>query len=164
MKASSALPSAAPEGLDDHSRHSSLRESIIDHLFVGELLRCLWRQGARTVELLRAEVDAGGYDLLIECNGIARHIQLKSSYQGAKTDRVNVNMALAGKPGGCVIWIKFDQTTMKLGPYLWLGEQPGRPIILGERVGRHSRGPLGSKRFRPNIRIITIKQFKNSVE
>ena len=39
---------------------SSLREKLLEHLFVGELLRTLWRRGARRVELLRAEVDAGG--------------------------------------------------------------------------------------------------------
>src|SRR5947208_3563372 len=110
------------DGLADHWRHASLRASIIDHLFLGQLLRCLWAQGFRAIELLRAEVDAAGYDILIECNGIGRHIQLKSSYDGARTDRVPVNSALALKPSGCVVWIRFDPETMRLGPYLWLGD------------------------------------------
>jgi hypothetical protein len=72
--------------------NSSLREKIIEHLFVGELLRTLWQRGARRVELLRAEVDAGGYDLVLECNGIIRHIQLKSSYRGTKSERPNIRV------------------------------------------------------------------------
>jgi hypothetical protein len=143
---------------DAHSRHSSLRASIIDHLFVGELLRFLWRQGMRSVELLRAEVDAGGYDLVIECNGVTRYIQLKSSHKNAKTHRVDVNTGLAGKPGGCVVWIQFDHD-MNLGPYLWLGSEPGDPVKLGEQVARHSRGPAGAKRLRPNIRVVRKISF-----
>ena len=110
-----------------YSAHSSLREKIIEHLFVGELLRTLWRKGARRVELLRAEVDAGGYDLVLECNGIIRHIQLKSSYRGAKTSRVNINVGLQQKARGCVIWIMFDPHAMEIGPFLWLGNPPDQP-------------------------------------
>ena len=153
------LTDEIPPALADHTRHASLRASIIDHLFLGELLRCLWAHGFRGIELLRAEVDAAGYDILIECNGIARHIQLKSSYSGAKTDRVPVNAALAAKASGCVVWIKFDPDTMRLGPYLWLGDAPGKPVALGDRLGRHSRGPIGAKRVRPNIRIVHRSSF-----
>jgi hypothetical protein len=145
--------------LVDHTRNASLRASIIDHLFLGELLRCLWAQGFRAIELLRAEVDAAGYDILIECNGIARHIQLKSSYDAAKTDRVPINAALTSKPSGCVVWIRFDPETMRLGPYLWLGDTPGKPVALGDRVGRHSRGPAGAKALRPNIRVVHRNSF-----
>ena len=154
-----ALTDETPVPLADHTRHASLRASIIDHLFLGELLRCLWAQGFRAIELLRAEVDAAGYDILIECSGVARHIQLKSSYRGAKTTCVPVNAALAGKPSGCVVWIKFDPDTMKLGPYLWLGDEPGKPVVLGDRLGRHSRGPTGAKGVRPNIRVVHRSSF-----
>jgi hypothetical protein len=43
-----------------HFLYSSLREKVLEHLFVGDVLRCLWRRGARDIELLRAEVDAAG--------------------------------------------------------------------------------------------------------
>src|SRR3954471_7012644 len=99
------LTDLVSHSLVDHTRHASLRASIIDHLFLGELLRCLWARGFRAIELLHAEVDAAGYDILIECNGIARHVQVKSSHNAAKTNRVPVNVALASKPSGCVVWI-----------------------------------------------------------
>ncbi len=44
----------------DHFLHSSLREKVIEHLFVGEVLKALWRSGNRDFEVLRAEVDRGG--------------------------------------------------------------------------------------------------------
>jgi len=151
-----------PRGIDPaYSAHSSLREKMIEHLFVGELLRTLWRRGAPRVELLRAEVDAGGYDLVLECNGIVRHIQLKSSYRGAKTSRVNINVGLQQKARGCVIWIMFDRRTMEIGPFLWLGNPPDQPTpSLGDRVARHTKGNrFGTKSERPNIRVLFGVQF-----
>ena len=113
-----------------HYRRSSLREKVIEHLFVGELLRVLWRQGRTDFEVLRAEVDNGGYDLAIECGGVLRHIQLKSSHSTARTGYVNVHINLSAKPSGCVIWILFDPETLELGPFRWLGSEPG--VGLGD--------------------------------
>ena len=87
-----------------HSLESSLREKVLEHLFVGDLLRCLWCRGSRDIEVLQTEVDRGGYDLVLESNGFLRHVQLKASYRSAKTSRVGININLAKKPSGCVIW------------------------------------------------------------
>src|SRR2546422_3216376 len=103
---------------------SSLREKLIEHVFVGDLLRLLWRSGALDVEVLRAEVDRGGYDLVLESNNVLRQVQFKSSHRGAKTSEVAINLKLAGKPSGCVIWVLFDQDTLQLGPFLWFGGAP----------------------------------------
>ena len=131
------------------SANSSLREKIIEHLFVGELPRTLWQRGARRVELLRAEVDAGGYDLVVECNGIIRHIQLKSSYRGAKTSRVNINVGLQQKARGCVIWIMFDPRTMEIGPFLWLGKNaPTTRGCIAVEATRHNDKPNRTPRQR----------------
>ena len=111
-----------------HSEQSSYREKLLEHLFIGEILRHLWRLGVTTAEFLRPEVDSGGYDLVIACNKIIRHIQLKSSYRGAKTARQNINIRLADKPSGCVVWMIFDETTLELGPFLWYGGLPGEPL------------------------------------
>jgi hypothetical protein len=37
-----------PSTLPVEAAHSSAREKVLEHLFVGELLRCLWRRGIRT--------------------------------------------------------------------------------------------------------------------
>jgi hypothetical protein len=144
-----------------HFLESGIREKLIEHLFVGDLLRCLWRQGIRDIEVLRAEVDRAGYDLVLEAGGVLRHIQVKTSYRGSKTARVGINTGLARKPGGCVIWILFDPDTMDLGPFLWFGGEPGKPLPpLGDRVGKHSKGDrTGNKAARPKIRLIVKGQF-----
>ena len=72
-----------------HFLESGLREKVIEHLFVGDLLRCLWRRGSRDIEVLRAEVDRAGYDLVLESNGVLRQVQLKASYLGARTSNTD---------------------------------------------------------------------------
>jgi len=144
-----------------HFLDSSLREKVIEHLFVGDLLRCLWRQGVRDIEVLRGEVDRAGYDLVLEANGMMRHVQLKASYKGAKTARAGIHVDLARKPSGCVVWIWFDPETMELGPFLWLGDEPGRPLpALGDRVGRQTRGDShGNKSARETVRMVNKGRF-----
>lgn len=135
---------------DVHFIQSSTREKVLEHLFVGDLLRCLWRQGVRDPEILRAEVDKGGYDLVLEANGILRHVQLKSSHRTAKTSQVGINIALERKPSGCVIWIRFNPASGR--SYGSAGE----PLpALGGRIGKHTKGNnTGAKTERPNIRLL----------
>lgn len=145
-----------------HSVDSGLREMVIEHLFVGDLLRCLWSQGIRDMEVLRTEVDRDGYDLVLESNRITRHVQFKASYRGAKTAKVKINLNLARKPSGCVIWIWFDPQSMELGPFFWFGGEPGAPLPpLGDRVGKHTKGDrTGRKAARPNMRVVNKGQFQ----
>ena len=144
-----------------HSTESSLREKIIEHLFVGDLLRCLWRRGDRNVEVLRPEVDRGGYDLVLEVNGITRHIQLKSSHREAATSQINAHVNLARKPSACIIWIMFDLESLELGPFLWFGGSPREAIVdLGDKVARHSKGNMdGYKAERPHHRVVKKGRF-----
>jgi len=140
---------------------SSLREKVIEHVFVGDLLRLLWTKGALDVEVLRAEVDRGGYDLVLECNRVLRHVQFKSSHRGAKTSEVSVNLKLADKPSGCVIWVLFDQDTLQLGPFLWFGGAPGKTMPpVGDKVARHTKADaFGRKAERPNLRVVARRRF-----
>ena len=45
-----------------HYLQSTLRERIVEHVFVGDGLRRLWQRGVTDVEVLRSEFDAGAYD------------------------------------------------------------------------------------------------------
>jgi uncharacterized protein (DUF4415 family) len=111
-----------------HNVYSRYRESILNHVFVGQLLRSLWVRNLTEVEVLRPEVDAAGYDLVIECRNQLRHIQLKSSFLSAKTQSVTVNARLASKIAGCVIWVFFDQDSLEPKVFHWLGAGPGEPV------------------------------------
>lgn len=149
--------------MNKHTEHSSFREKLVEHLFVGELLKLAWRCGSCDVEVASPEVDNAGYDLIAEANGFVRHIQLKASFIGSSTATQKIHLRLASKPSGCVVWVFFHGESLELGPFLFYGDAPGRPLpVLNDaRVGRHTKGnKSGYKAERPNIRIINKGQFK----
>ena len=61
-------PEADRPGDPSHYAESSARENLVEHVFLGELLRGLWRKNVRDLEVLRPEVDNGGYDLALDFN------------------------------------------------------------------------------------------------
>jgi hypothetical protein len=147
---------------DPHFVHSTLRERIVEHVFVGDLLRRLWQRGITEVEVLRSEFDAGGYDLVLSYRSIVRHIQFKTIRLGGKADSVKVGLKLMEKPSGCVIWIIVD-VDLNLNSFLWFGGAPGEPLpaIAAMRVAKHTKAnSAGIKNERANHRIVPRTQFE----
>lgn len=141
-----------------HYLHSTLREKIVEHVFVGLALQRLWQLGVTNVEVLRSEFDAGGYDLVMSRGNIIRHIQLKSSMVDGKTARISASLKLAEKPSGCIIWIKVNDQ-LEIETYGWFGGEPGKELrdIRNMKTAKHTRG---DKAYRPGQRIIPIHKFK----
>jgi hypothetical protein len=130
---------------------------MLEHAFLTELARALWRSGRRDFEFLRAEVDRGGYDVAVECGGVLRHIQLKSRHREGKATEVSLALALAEKPSGCAVWIDYDPLTLEIGPFLWFGGAPGEKLPpLGDKITRHSKG---AKQERPAHRTVKRSGF-----
>ena len=114
------------------------------------------------MEVSKPEVDNAGYDVILEANGVIRHVQLKAAFVGAKTSRQNIHVALANKPSGCVVWLYFREETLELGPYLFFGGLPGEslPDLSTFSVAKHTKGNAeGIKKERPNIRVIMKGAF-----
>ena len=145
-----------------HSQDSSLREQALGHLFLGQLLTEMWRANRRDIEVLKGEVDRGGYDLVLEANGLIRHVQLKSSFLGSKVRSVSVGTKLLAKPGGCVIWLEFAADTLKIERYGWFGGNPGQALPdLGSKIARHSKAnSVGRKAERPLHRELAKSKFE----
>jgi hypothetical protein len=146
-----------------HSTRSSHREALLEHLFTGEVMKHLWQRGDCRLEVLKPQVDDSGYDLVLEANAIVRHVQLKSSFRGSKVNETNVNMLLAGKPSGCVVFLWFDQQTLDLGPFAFFGGAPGQPLpdLAGMKIGKHTKANAeGVKAERPNIRTVPLSKFE----
>jgi hypothetical protein len=152
----------APAQALNHSLLSSYREMLLEHLFAGEVMRHAWLSGLKRLEILKPQVDDGGYDLVLEANSIIRHIQLKATFRGSTVSRFNVGLGLSTKPSGCVVVILFEPTTLELGPYLWFGAEPGNrlPDISQYPIARHTKGnSKGVKLERPNIRVVPKSAF-----
>jgi hypothetical protein len=152
-----------PDLADQHYRYSSYREKLIEHLFVGELLKLSWLRGECSLEVAKPEVDSRGYDVIIERNGVVRHIQLKASHRDAIARSQKVHVGLAQKGSGCVVWIQFDEATLSLGPFLFFGGKPGEalPSLVECRVGKHVKANAqGIKAERPDIRVVPKTRFE----
>jgi hypothetical protein len=149
--------------VEKHFRHSSFREKLIEHLFIGEMLKHSWRNRGCALEIGRPEVDNGGYDVVAEENKIIRHMQLKAAHVGATAKSQKVHVRLASKPSGCVVWIFFSIETLELGPYLFFGGAPGAPLpdLAPYGVAKHTKpNSLGIKAKRPEIRVVPKGRFQ----
>ena len=148
--------------MSKHSEHSSYREKLIEHLFIGELLKLSWIEGDCELEIGKPEVDNSGYDVIIEAHRVIRHVQLKASYIGGKTSRQKIHVKLSDKPSGCIVWIYFNEDTLELGPFLFFGGEPGQPLpsLDNTKIARHTKGDQeGYKAERPNIRELNKGSF-----
>jgi len=157
-----AQPSPTKIEPSPHSADSSLREQALGHVFLGQLLTFMWRNSARDIEVLKSEVDRGGYDVVLEANGVIRHVQLKSSFRGSKVREVDVSTKLLRKPGGCILWLEFDRESLSIERFYWFGGKAGDGLPdLGLRVSRHSKGnSKGEKNERLGHRVVAKADFQ----
>ena len=146
------------------STHSIFYEKLIEHLFISEVLQEMRFRYNKWPEVLKAEIDASGYDLVIECDKIVRHIQLKTSKLGASKTSEKLNIALSEKPSGCVIWLEWqlnDQYRIEMN-YLFFGNSPGQPLpgISTHPIAKHNKANAqGEKSERPAIRVVNKTEF-----
>ena len=144
---------------------SNFYEQLVEHAFISEILQEAWFKYGKIIEVLRSEIDSSGYDLLLECNGVIRHVELKTSGTEARRSFQNINTALAQKPSGCVVWLirEEDEDTCRVKlRYLFFGNPPGEPLSTLEtfKVAKHTKGNAhGVKKERPAIRQIPKSKF-----
>lgn len=146
------------ESNPENSTRSSLRESIIEHVFIGEILKFLWEEHATQVEVLKPQVDDAGYDIVIECKrnsnsdiSTPHYIQLKSAFVGSATAKVSLSKKLISKRNWCVIWVFFDPK-FTLKSYLCFGSAFGHTSsdIAKLNQTKHAKGDsTGNKAIRP---------------
>lgn len=143
---------------------SSYREQLVEYAFLSEVLQDGWLRRQQPVNVLRADVDAAGYDLVLECQQVIRPVQLKSTVVGGKTRDQKIHSALASQQSGCVVWIVLEPAEkhrVRL-TYLALGGEPGSPLgdLSGYPIAKHTKGNAeGIKAERPAIREVPKTAF-----
>ena len=144
---------------------SNFYEQLVEHVFISELLQETYFRYGKIVEVLHSEIDSSGYDVVLECNGYVRHVQLKNSGKGATTKMQKLNIALAEKPSGCIIWIERENDSLahriRLS-YRYFGNKAGMglPVLDDFKVAKHTKANAqGVKNERPAIREIPKKYF-----
>ncbi len=150
---------------DDTYLKSTFYEQLVKHVFISEVLQEVWYSFGKTAEVLYSEVDASGYDVVFDCNGVLRHVQIKTSKPDAKARGQKVNLALAEKPSGCVVWVlrQEDLVTRRMSlSYRFFGDDAGKPLpsLHGFKIAKHTKGNRqGVKNQRTAIRVVPKSRF-----
>src|SRR3546814_17717032 len=111
-------------GRSRRSQHSTLREKVVEHLFLAELSKEMLLRAKTPFEVLRSEFDGHGYDIVVEAKGVLRHLHFKHSRADSKVRRQKVHVPFTKKPGGCVIWSMAVRRTLGVGTFFWMGGEP----------------------------------------
>jgi hypothetical protein len=151
--------------LADRSTNSLYFEKLIEHRFISDIMAYCWYKKNETLEIIHAEIDNNGYDLLLCYKNIDRYIQLKTSEEKSTTSQQNINLSIISKKNPCIVWIvrKFDLNKNDfVFKYLFWGSKIGEPLPNVEKLKTSKRttaNSKGVKKERENFRIITKKDF-----
>lgn len=150
-----------------HSKYSRLRESIIEHLFLGAVLQLLWQRGIYDTEVLRPEFDAHGYDVVIARGRIIRHVQIKATIRNNKKD-VSLHPELAEVASGCMVLVNVTEC-LNIKGYSFFGGAPGEGLPLAALGGlrpakRAGFDRDGKRRLKPNHLRLPVNKFTQFAE
>ena len=157
--AASAVPAAV-----SNTSNSVAFELMLENLFLSELLQEMWFARGQVVDVLHSPVDAYGYDLVLQCGGVTRHVQLKTKRLTGKTATYKLSTLLYNQPAACVVVLEWDLppgATRLVLTYRWFGGGPHEPIPkLGEKIAKHTKGDSqGIKKEKPLHRVIALGKF-----
>ena len=143
------------------SHRSSSLEKLLEHLLISALGVEMNRRGSH-MTVLRDEVDSDGRDLMLTANGVLRPMQCKGTVKGGSRANVDVNLHLASQRSACVLWFDYDPATFGLGPFRWIGGEPGEHMKSpGSRVTRRSTpNGAGEKPVRNGHRRLVKGEFE----
>lgn len=147
-----------------HIEHSSSMELMIEATFLSEVLQEAWFARHQLVDVLHSTVDAFGYDVVLQCGDVTRHVQLKAKTKGGSTSHYAINSLLTERSAGCVVCIVWEHvpTTNRMNfTYHWFGAGPYEPLAgLGEKVSKHAKANAqGEKSERPRMRDVKFSAF-----
>lgn len=145
--------------------HSTYREQLVEYVLLAELLQDGWLRRKQRIDVLRADVDGAGYDLVLSSAGVIRHVQLKSSVEGGKTRDQKIHIDLGTHACGCVVWVVVDDGSEHRVRLRYRvmggGLREQLPDLTAYPVAKHTKGNAdGVKGARPNIRVVPQRAFR----
>lgn len=152
---------------------SLYREHLFAQLFVADLLKAAWVGGYPPLEVAHPEVDFQGYDLILTCGRVTRHVQVKG---GRRLSRRGRRARCFGiQAVACVIFLRptvFGAVDIRF-VYRFFGAAPGQPLTLtGLRTARattYARTGAGEpylkeRSKRSNHRRVSVGRFDKGVD
>jgi hypothetical protein len=97
--------------------------------------------------VFKSEVDHGGFDLVLGCNGSIRYIQLGQTLLSGTSAHFPVRKRLSSRPGGCVVVLVHRDDSLELDHCLFLEGGGGAAMPSSSR--RWLTGRRNQARNRP---------------
>ena len=148
-------------------RYSHRVEAALKHAFLWRVYSELWRRDPSTRLLVfDSEIDDSGFDVVLTVGSYTRHLQLKCSIVGSKTQSVTLRQSLCDLQGGSVIWMEYDRSTLKVQKYhLFAYSNPLEPLSftkfpLAKTVRTNS---TGFKKTRQAVHIVPKRAFRQDL-
>lgn len=160
---SASIMAARRQAVRDAAHLSTYVEQALELGFLGDLMRVLWERDIRRLEVLRADIDAWGYDVALSIGDETRYVQLKARVAGGRTATLKLNGRLEEKPGGCVVWMEYDPLSLRFTGFGWLGGSSAGDClrIRDSRRARHTKGTAeGIKRERADSFEVPLSRME----
>lgn len=156
---------AASTAVQLSNTHNSVAfELMLENVFLSELLQEMWFARGQVVDVLHSPVDAYGYDIVLQCDGVTRHVQLKTKWLKATTARYKLSTLLYNQPAACVVVLEWELppgASRVALTYRWFGGGPHEAIpSLGDKLAKHTKGDSqGVKKAKPLHREVALGKF-----
>src|SRR6266404_2781973 len=109
-------------------QNSRFFENLLEHRFLFDLRRHLvLRDQPLLLNVLKSEVDAFGFDLVLSVAQHTYHIQMKTRSGSPPANSYELSESLWKLPNACTIWMLYDASTIEPTSYYMLG-QPLTPM------------------------------------
>lgn len=103
-------------------QNSRFFENLLEHRFLFDLRRHLVLDSTpRLVNVLKSEVDAYGFDLVLSVADRSLHIQMKTRSGSPPPNAYELSEALWALPNACAIWMLYDPSKLEPTSYYLLG-------------------------------------------
>lgn len=146
----------APDFIAQNSRFF---ENLLEHRFLFDLRRHLvLRPEPLLLNVLKSEVDAFGFDLVLSVSERTYHVQMKTRSGAPPSNSYDLAESLWRLPNACAIWMLYDSTTIEPTTYYLLGN-PWPP--LEDFVASDRSGFRKVKMQRANHPRLSLQQLAN---
>ena len=148
-------------------KYSHRVEAALKHAFLWRVYSELWRRDPSTKLLVfDSEIDDSGFDVVLSVGSYTRHLQLKCTIEGSKTQSVALRQSLCDLQGGSVVWMEYGRSTLEVQKYhLFSYSNPLEPLSftkfpLAKTVRADS---TGFKKVRQAIHLVPKSAFRQDL-
>jgi hypothetical protein len=104
------------------AHHSTFFENLLEHRFLFDLRRELvLREIPQLLNVLKSDVDAFGFDLVLSVGDRSLHVQMKTRSGSPYAKPYDLSEGLWRLPNSCVIWMLYDAELLEPSSYYLLG-------------------------------------------